>query len=89
VSFANRATDSNCYFDGQAKNARVGSNFAVLAYDAKRLADPSFERHRFAGPPPYPRPDHNGDPDALKAIVKEFVVLVCEIKEAIRAREAG
>ena len=39
---------------------------------------------QFSGPPPCPRPCHNGDPAALKEIVKEFVVLVRLIKDAIR-----
>jgi hypothetical protein len=34
------------------------------------LADPTFERDRFKDPPPYPRPDHNGDASALREIVK-------------------
>jgi hypothetical protein len=76
-------------FGGGSNGKGVGSNFAVMAYDAKQLADPSFKRDRFSGPPPYPRPDHNGDPEALKTIVKEFVVLVRAIKDAIRARIAG
>jgi hypothetical protein len=76
-------------FGGGSKGKGVGSNFAVMAYDAKQLADPSFKRDRFSGPPPYPRPDHNGNPEALKKIVKEFVVLVRAIKDAIRLRDAG
>jgi hypothetical protein len=75
-------------FGGVQNDARIGSNFAVLAYDAKKLTDVTFERSPFSGPPPYPRPNHNGDANALRAIVKEFVVLVRQIKEAIRAREA-
>jgi hypothetical protein len=74
---------------GESKESRLGSNFAVLAYDAKRLADPMFERDQFSGPPPYPRPDHNGDPAALREIVKEFVRLVRRMKDAIRLRETG
>lgn len=73
--------------DGESDDDRIGSNFAVLAYDAKQLADPSFERDPFTGPPPYPRPDHNGDSTALKAIVKEFVSLLRSIKSAIRNRD--
>lgn len=76
-------------FGGGANGKGVGSNFAVMAYDAKQLADPSFKRDQFTGPPPYPRPNHNGDTEALKTIVKEFVVLVRAIKDAIRARKAG
>jgi hypothetical protein len=74
---------------GESPEVRLGSNFAVLAYDAKRVADPTFERNAFSGPSPYPRPDHNGDPATLKAIVREFVVLVRIIKEAIRSRTTG
>ena len=76
-------------FGGGLNGVGVGSNFAVMAYDAKQLADPSFKRDQFSGPPPYPRPDHNGDPEALKVIVKEFVILVRAIKDAIRSRQAG
>ena len=74
-------------FSGRSRDAHLGSNFAVLAYDAKRLADPTFKRERFTGPPPYPRPAYNGDPVALKEIVKEFVGLVRLIKDAIRSQE--
>jgi hypothetical protein len=76
-------------FGGESEGEYLGSNFAVLAYNAKKLADPAFERNPFSGPSPYPRPDHNGDPAALKAIVKEFVVLVRRIKEALRLRTPG
>ena len=76
-------------FGGETKDAHLGSNFAVLAYDARQLADPTFQRNPFSGPPPYPRPVHNGDPAALKQIVKEFVVLVRLIKDAIRAARQG
>jgi hypothetical protein len=71
---------------GKSLDARCGSNFASLAYEAKRLADPTFERSPFFGPPPYPRPDHAGDPDVLKEIVKELVALVRLIKDKIRSR---
>jgi hypothetical protein len=71
-------------FSGESGNAHLGSNFAVLAYDAKRLADPTFERDRFTGPPPYPRPADNHDLVELKEVVKEFVVLVRMVKDAIR-----
>jgi hypothetical protein len=76
-------------FEGAAGSQYLGSNFAVLAYDAKKLADPAFERDRFCGPPPYPRPDHNGDPAALKEIVKQFVELVRLIKNKLRAQVRG
>jgi hypothetical protein len=71
---------------GESTYARIGSNFAVLAYDARRLADPKFERDCFKGPPPYPRPDHNGDPTALREIVKQHVSLVRMIKDVLRRR---
>jgi hypothetical protein len=74
---------------GMSETTSVGSNFAVLAYDAKKLADPSFEGDQFSRPPPYPRPDHNGDPVALKAIVKEFVKLVRLIKDKLRTQVGG
>lgn len=69
---------------GRSGDSRLGSNFAVLAYDAKRLADPTFARDRFAGPPPYPRPADNGDLGELKEVVTEFVILVRLVKDAIR-----
>jgi len=74
-------------FGGQAQDAHLGTVLAVLAYDAKRLADPTFKRDRFAGPPPYPRPACNGDLATLKEIVKEFVSLVRLVKDAIRRQE--
>jgi hypothetical protein len=73
-------------FGGESNGVPVGSNFAVMAYNAKQMADPSYKRDPFSGPPPYPRPNHNGVPEALKAIVKEFVILVRAIKDAIRLR---
>jgi hypothetical protein len=74
-------------FSGDSSAGHVGSNLAVLAYDAKRLADPTFQRDKFVGPPPYPRPAYNGDVVILKEIVKEFVRLVRLIKDTIRERE--
>jgi hypothetical protein len=76
-------------FTGKSGESVVGSNFAVMAYDAKRFADPTFQRDKFKGPPPYPRPVHNGDPIALREIVKAHVALVREIKLAIKRKEAG
>jgi hypothetical protein len=73
-------------FEGAAGKQSLGSNFAVLAYDAKKLADPAFERDRFSGPPPYPRPGHNGDSVALRGIVREFVRLVRLIKDKLRTQ---
>jgi hypothetical protein len=69
---------------GESKGAGLGSNFAVLAYDARCLADPTFARDPFKGPPLYPRPDHNGDPAALREIVQQHVSLVRYIKDALR-----
>jgi hypothetical protein len=71
-------------FGGESKDTHLGSNFAVLAYDAKRLAYPAYMRDRFIGPPPYPRPAYNGDLAALMEIVKEFVALIRLIKDVIR-----
>lgn len=76
-------------FAGKGDHGYVGSNFAVLAYNAKKLADPTFERNPFSGPPPYPRPDHNGDPAHLKTIVHEFVLLVRLIKNNLRSQYTG
>jgi hypothetical protein len=85
--FCKQRSGLELLFDGESKGACIGNNFAGLAYDAMKLADPSFERDRFSGPPPYPRPAHNGDPATLKAIIREFVTLVRLIKDAIRSRE--
>lgn len=71
-------------FEGAAGKTFLGSNLAVLAYDARQLADPTFVRDRFNGPPPYPRPDHHGDSAALKEIVQEFARLVRLIKDRLR-----
>jgi hypothetical protein len=76
-------------FSGQSRDQHLGTSLAVLAYDAKRLADPAFKRDQFSGPRPYPKPSYNGELCALKDIVKEFVVLVRLIKDAIRRAEAG
>jgi hypothetical protein len=84
-----RRSGLDLMFSGQSGESHIGSNFAVLAYDAKRLADPTFERDRFAGPPPYPRPADNGDLGELKEVVKEFVILVRLIKNAIREGQTG
>jgi hypothetical protein len=62
---------------------RVGSNFAVLAYEAMRVSDPSFSRSSFSCPAPYPRPFPAGK-DALVAVVTEFVELVRSIELAVR-----
>jgi hypothetical protein len=76
-------------FDRASSASHIGSNFAVLAYEAKRRSDPMFHRDRFQGPPPYPRPGHNGDAAVLKDIVKSHVLLVRAIKNAIRQKAAG
>jgi hypothetical protein len=70
-------------------SAKLGSNFARLAYEPKFLVDPSFTRSPFTGPPPYPRPAHNGDAAALAGIVTEFVALVRLIKDAVRRQTAA
>lgn len=88
-TFCKQRSGLELMIDGESEDCRVGSNFAVLAYDAKQLADSSFKRDPFKGPPPYPRPDHNGDPAALKEIVKEFVLMLRSIKAAIRSRNEG
>jgi hypothetical protein len=72
--------------EGQSDTTGLGSNFAALAYDTRRLADPSFHQDRFRGPPPSPRPAHGGDPAALREIVKEFVNLVRLVKDGLRRR---
>jgi len=70
---------------GKGEHDTIGDNFAVLAYDAKRHADPSFSRDRFNGPPPYPRPAHNGDPNRLAEIVRGFLKLLSDAKSALEA----
>lgn len=61
----------------------LGSNFAVLAHEVRLQSDPSFVRDQ-----PYPRPEHNGDPIALREIVKQHVCFVRWIKDAIRRHAA-
>jgi hypothetical protein len=68
---------------GEGSGQRAGGNFAVLAYEARRHADPTFSRDRFKGPPPYPRPVH-GNPEDLRRIATEFVRLLRLIKTALR-----
>lgn len=86
ATFCKQRSGLELMIDGESKDGCVGSNFAVLAYEAKQLADPLFKRDPFKGPPPYPRPDHNGDAAALKEIIKEFVLIVRSIKSAIRSK---
>lgn len=75
---------------GTSDSARLGSNFAVLAYDAKRLADPGFERSPFGGgPPPYPRPDPGGNPAAMREVITQHVQLVQMIKDELRRASAA
>ncbi|WOB06890.1 hypothetical protein [Piscinibacter gummiphilus] len=85
--FAKQRHGQELMISGVGPNGRVGSNFASLAYDAKRLSDPGFSRSPFSGPPPYPRPQV-ADSAALAGLVREFVALVHEIKAALRARAA-
>jgi hypothetical protein len=54
-------------FSAESGETTHGSNLAVLASEAMRRHRPSF-----TASPPYPRPDHNGDPNQLKAIILEF-----------------
>lgn len=74
-------------FSGTGPSGRVGSNLAVLAYDAKRLEDPAFSRSPFSGPPPYPKPSA-ASREELETILGEFVDLVHELKHALRSRVA-
>jgi len=75
-----------CMFAGKAGGRLVGSNFAVLAYEARQAADPTFKRESFKVPARYPRPHHRGSPDNLKEIVVQEVALVRLIKDEIRRR---
>jgi hypothetical protein len=75
-----------CMFAGKAGGRLVGSNFAVLAYEARQAADPTFKRESFKAPARYPRPHHRGSPDNLKEIVVQEVALVRLIKDEIRRR---
>jgi hypothetical protein len=89
VFAASRSGGLELIMAGSGEQDRIGSNFAVLAYDAKRHVDPSFFRDRFGdGPPPYPRPSHNGQSDKLADIVGGFVDLLASAQEAIESRSA-
>jgi hypothetical protein len=57
-------------FSVESGEFKYGSNLAVLARQAMQRTRPSFDPN-----PPYPRPDHNGDPNQLKAIINEFSVM--------------
>jgi hypothetical protein len=87
--FAKQRSGVELMIGGESKFATLGSNFAVLAYQAQRLADPTFVRDPFKGAAPYPRPGHNGDPAALREIVKQHVLLVRLIKDALRGPRAA
>jgi len=65
----------------------IGSNFAVLAYDAKVLEAPTFSRSPFSGAAPYPRPDV-ASPDALRSLIRDFILLVREIKAVLQTHPA-
>ncbi len=85
--FAKQRAAQELMISGVGPNGRVGSNFAVLAYEAMRLADPSFSRSPFSGPPPYPRPQVV-NAAALEGLIRDFVTLVRQIKAALRASAA-
>jgi hypothetical protein len=85
--FAKQRAAQELMIAGVGPSGRIGSNFAVLAYEAKRLADPSFTRSPFSGPPPYPRPQV-ANAVALESLIQEFVMLVRQIKVALRASAA-
>ena len=74
---------------GRSPASQLGSNFADLAYEAKRKADPTFKRDPFKGPPPYPRPCWDADPVSLREIVSQFLKLVRLIKNELRKRNQG
>ena len=83
--FAKQRSGPEFMISGVGAEGRVGSNFAVLAYEAKRLEDPSFTRSPFSGPPPYPRPAVSNSVQ-LAALLQEFIGLVKEIKGSLRGR---
>jgi len=85
--FAKQRSSQELILSGVGPNGSVGSNFAVLAFEAKRLEEPSFSRSPFSGLPPYPRPQV-ANAAALEGLVQEFVLLVREIKAALRAGAA-
>lgn len=88
VFAASRRGSVELMIDGSADDGTIGSNFAVLAYAAKQRADPSFSRDSFGkGPPPYPRPEHNGDLASLQGIAAGFVELLELARTAIAKRE--
>ena len=85
--FAKQRSGQELMIAGIGPIGRVGSNFAVLAYEAKRLADANFSRSPFSGPTPYPRPQV-ASAAALEGLINEFVLLVREIKATLRASAA-
>jgi hypothetical protein len=86
--FAKQRSGPEFMISGVGPEGRVGSNFAVLAYDAKRMEDPTFMRSPFSGPPPYPRPAVSNSVQ-LSALLQEFIGLVREIKGALRGRPSA
>jgi hypothetical protein len=82
-----RKSGIDLFFSGRSRDSHLGSDFPVLAYDAKKFADPTFTRNPSAGLLPYPRIPDNHDSAELKEIVKEAVALVRLIKDAIRKVE--
>lgn len=54
--FVKQRYSQELMISGLGPDGRLGSNLAVLAYEAKRVADTSFSRSPFSGPAPYPRP---------------------------------
>jgi hypothetical protein len=84
--FAKQRSGPDFMMTGVGPEGRIGSNFAVLAYEAKLLEDPSFTRSPFSGSPPYPRPAVSNSAHLAK-LLQEFLGLVTEIKGSLRARE--
>lgn len=83
--FAKQRSGPEFLISGAGPEGRIGSNFAVLVYEAKRAVDPSFSRSPFAGSPPYPRPRIKSSAE-LAELLNQFIELVREIKTAIRGQ---
>lgn len=69
------------FFGGKTEEGRkwsVGSNFAVLSNLTMKTKHPDHEHE-----PPFPRP-HYDNPEQLKKIVKEFILIIRDIKKALR-----